>query len=209
MNRLTQYSCADFTQMLASKAPVPGGGGAAAMAATLGAALCSMAGNYTCGKKKYAAVEEDMQRILRECDALRIRLLELVELDAESFEPLSKAYAIPKEDPCRQQVMDAASLNACQPPLEMVICCAKAIVLLEEMMEKGSRMFVSDIGCGALLCRAAMESAALMVFVNTASMKDRTAADRLEHQVDEALSTCLPLAERIAADAMAYIRKEP
>lgn len=208
MNRLTQYSCDDFAQALASKTPVPGGGGAAAMAGALGVALCSMAGNFTSGKKKFTDVEEDIQRILKESDALRIRLTELVELDASSFEPLSRAYAIAKDDPCRQQVMEEASLNACQAPLEMVVCCGQAMLLLEEILEKGSRMFVSDVGCGALLCKAAMESAALTVFVNTASMKDRAVADKLEQQVDDALHTYLPLADRIAASATAYIRKE-
>ena len=91
MNSFSQFSCADFAQALASKTSVPGGGGAAAMAGALSAALCSMAGNFTAGKKKYAAYEADIQRILTEAEALRQCLLTLVDADADGFEPLAKA----------------------------------------------------------------------------------------------------------------------
>ena len=208
MTQLTQTSCSAFAQALASKAPVPGGGGAAAMAGALGAALCSMVGNFTTGKKKFAAVEADVQRMLAEADALRIRLMELVDEDALAFEPLSRAYAIPKDDPARAQVMEEATLNACKAPVEMVACCGKVMVLLEEMLEKGSKMLISDVGCGALLCKAAMESAALNVFVNTGTLRDRETAANMEREVEAQLQVCLPLADRIVSDVTAYIRKE-
>lgn len=50
--KLIGKSCLDFTEILASKAPVPGGGGAAALVGALGIALCSMVGNLTVGRKK-------------------------------------------------------------------------------------------------------------------------------------------------------------
>lgn len=208
MNHLTDLSCSAFAEALAAKTSVPGGGGAAAMAGALGAALCSMAGNFTAGKKKYAEWEPDIQRILAEGVALRLRLLELVELDAEGFEPLSRAYAIAKDDPLREQVMEEAILTACRAPLETLTCCAKVLALLEEMLEKGSKLLITDVGCGALLCKAAMETAALNVFVNTASLANRETAANLERQVDDALADCLPRAEKIAAAVTGYIRKE-
>lgn len=208
MKKLTDLSCTAFAEVLASKAPVPGGGGAAALAGALGVALCSMVGNFTTGKKKYAAYEEDVQRMLAEGETLRARLLELVEADAAAFEPLSRAYAIPKEDPTRDSVLEEAALNACKAPMEMVSCCGEALLLLEEMLEKGSRLLLSDVGCGALLCKAAMESAAMNVFVNTGSLQDRAVAVGMERQVDETLEKYLPLAERIAASVTATLRKE-
>jgi len=208
MNQLTEYSCTAFGQALASKASVPGGGGAAALAGALGVALCSMVGNFTTGKKKFVAVEDDVQRMLSEGEALRIRLLELVDADALAFEPLSKAYSIPKDDPSRDEIMEKATINACRAPLEMISCCGKAMLLLQEMLEKGSKMLISDVGCGALLCKAAMESAALNVFVNTGTLNDRETAEKMEKQVDEALSTYLPMADKISAAVTAYIRKE-
>ena len=208
MNQLTEYSCTAFGQALASKASVPGGGGAAALAGALGVALCSMVGNFTTGKKKFVAVEDDVQRMLSEGEALRIRLLELVDTDALAFEPLSKAYSIPKDDPSRDEIMEEATINACRAPLEMISCCGKAMLLLQEMLEKGSKMLISDVGCGALLCKAAIESAALNVFVNTGTLNDRETAEKMEKQVDEALSTYLPMADKISAAVTAYIRKE-
>ncbi len=187
MERLTEKSCAAFAEALASKASVPGGGGAAALAGALGAALCSMVGNFTVGKKKYAAVEDDIKAMLAKGETLRLRLLELVDADAEAFEPLSRAYAIPKDDPTHDTVLEEATLNACAAPVEMVERCAGVIDLLEEMMLKGSKMLISDVGCGALLAKAAMESAAMNVFINTKSMKDRGKAIELEKKVDALL----------------------
>ena len=75
MNDIINLSCIDFTEKLASKAPVPGGGGAAAMMAAIGTSLCSMAGNLTVGKKKYAQYDEDNSRIIAQAEELRLRFL--------------------------------------------------------------------------------------------------------------------------------------
>lgn len=208
MNHLTKISCADFAQALAARTPVPGGGGAAALAGALGTALCSMAANFTAGKKKFAAVENDIQRILSEGEVLRLHLLDLVDADAVAFEPLSKAYAIPKDDPDRVQIMEEAAVNACRVPLEILSSCAAVMRLLEEMLEKGSKMLISDVGCGALLCKAAMECAALSVYVNTAVLHNRETAARLEREAEALLAINRPLADSIAASVAAYIKKE-
>lgn len=208
MNDLMKLSCADFAQILAARQSVPGGGSAAAMAGALGVALCSMAGNFTAGKKKYAAVEADIQRILAEGDTLRLRFLELAQADAVALEPLTRAYSIPKEDPDRARILEEVTLNACQAPMEILRCCAKVLLLLEEMLAKGSRLLITDVGCGAALCRAAMESAALNVFVNTAALQNRDTAAALEQEADRLLLACLPLADRITAAVTAAVRKE-
>lgn len=208
MNPLSQTSCTAFAEALAAKTSVPGGGGAAAMVGALSAALCSMVGNFTAGKKKYAAYEPDIQRILGEAEALRSCLLSLIDADAAGFEPLAKAYAIPKEDPGRDAVMERASLNACVAPMQMLFACADVLYLLEELLEKGSRLLLADVGCGASLCKAAMECAALNVFVNTSALKNREMAADMEQQVDQILNTYRPMADRIAESVTASIRKE-
>lgn len=208
MDLLSQTSCTAFAEALAAKTSVPGGGGAAAMVGALSAALCSMVGNFTAGKKKYAAYEPDIQRILGEAEALRSCLLDLIDADAAGFEPLAKAYAIPREDPGRDAVMERASLNACVAPMQMLFACADVLYLLEELLEKGSRLLLADVGCGACLCKAAMECAALNVFVNTAALKNREMAADMEQQVDQILNTYRPLAHRIAESVTASIRKE-
>ena len=152
--KMMDRSCTDFAAVLAAKESVPGGGGAAAYVGALGVALCSMVGNFTTGKKKYAEYEQDVQRMLAEGEKIRTRLLELVEEDAAAFYPLSQAYGIPKEDPTRDEQLEKCTKDALAGPLEMMRQIAKSIELLEEMNVKGSRMLISDVGCGAV-CAAA------------------------------------------------------
>ena len=204
--KLTGKSLAAFTEVLAAKEPVPGGGGAAAAAGALGAALCIMVGNYTVGKKKYAAYEADVLRIMDEAERLRVELIRLVDADAEAFTPLSQAYAIPKEDPKRQQVLEEATIGAAKAPAAMARCAARTVDLLEEMLEKGSVMLLSDVGCGAVLCRAALESAAMNVFINTKTMQDRKLADELEQEMDQLLSEYTAKAAKIAEAVSVRIR---
>lgn len=203
---LVQSSCADFAAVLAAKQAVPGGGGAAAYVGALSAALCSMVGNYTSGKRTYAEVEDDIVRMLQEAETVRLRLLELVDEDARSFMPLSKAYAIPRDDARRAEILEKATKDACSAPLEMVRQIAKSVELLEEMGKKGSKMLASDVGCGALLARAALESAAMNVFVNTRTLKDVEFARSVEAEIDDILDTYVPRAQRCADAVMHDIR---
>ena len=99
----TKQSCEAFVEVLASKEPVPGGGGASALAGAIGTALCSMVGNLTVGRKKYAAVEADVYVILKKAKKLQDRLIALVEEDAVVFEPLAKATTSQKTIPVRQR----------------------------------------------------------------------------------------------------------
>ena len=94
-SQLMDLSCRDFTELLASKAPVPGGGGASALVASLGAALCNMVGNLTVGKKKYANVEEEIKGLMERITRVQKDLEQLVQEDADSFAPLSAAYKMP------------------------------------------------------------------------------------------------------------------
>ena len=203
--KMMEKSCIEFTEALAAKVSVPGGGGAAAYAGALAVALCSMVGNFTAGKKKYFEYEEDVQRMLAEGDEVRVRLLELVEEDAAAFYPLSQAYSIPKEDPTRDEVLEKCTKDALAGPLEMMRQIARAIDLLEEMNVKGSRMLISDVGCGAALAAAAMRAASMNVFINTRGLKDREHAVRVEAEADELLAF-VPRAEAVAAEVAAAIR---
>ena len=107
----------DFTAALASKASVPGGGSASALAGALAAALGGMVGELTVGKKKYAAVEPILRELLDEAEKLRGQLLECVEKDAAALAPLAKAYAIPKDDPQRAETLEACLTAAAAPPM--------------------------------------------------------------------------------------------
>ena len=204
-DKMMDKSCTEFAAELAGKVSVPGGGGAAAYVGALGVALCSMVGNFTTGKKKYAEYEEDVQRMLAEGETVRARLLELVEEDAAAFYPLSQAYGIPKEDPTRDEQLEKCTKDALAGPLEMMRQIAKAIELLEEMNVKGSRMLISDVGCGAVCAAAAMRAASMNVFINTKGLKDREYAAKVDAEADELLAY-VPRAKAVADEVAAGIR---
>jgi len=194
---MTQKSCREFMEKLASGDPTPGGGGAAALVGAAGAALGQMVTNLTVGRKKYLEVEAEMISVRDKLDALRIRLLELVEADEIAFAPLAAAYAIPREQENRAEILEKATLEACRPPLAMMETMAQALELVQVLAEKGSCMALSDVGCAAALLRGAMESASLNVFINTKSLLDREAAARLNEKAKTLLETCCPIAEEI------------
>ena len=204
---LNDKSLKEFAELLASKAPTPGGGGAAALTGALGIALCSMAGNLTLGRKKYADVEADVLRMLEKGESLRERLLALIDKDAEMFAPLAEAYSVPKDNPDRDAILENATMGACTAPMEILRLCCECVELLEEMLEKGSKMLVSDVGCGALCCRAAIDSAALNVFINTKSLKNREEAEKLENEVDRLTAEYSPRAAAIADEVRNRLRK--
>ena len=198
-------TCRDFATMLASASPAPGGGGAAALAAALGVALGSMVGALTVGKKSYAPVEEKIKAAMAELEALRLQLLDMVQADAEGFEPLAAAYRLPKDAPNREEVLEAATLRACQAPVEMMELCCRAMEQVAVMAEKGSRLAVSDAGCGAALLKAGLDAAALNVYINTKSLQDRKEAERINAACQQMQQRYGALAERIYDDMKAAL----
>ena len=196
----------DFTKVLASKAPVPGGGGASALAAGLGISLAAMVGNLTAGKPKYAEHEEEVQQLLAQLEALRARALELVDEDALSFAPLAAAYGIPKADPQRPAIMEKALADACVVPLQIMELAAQGIMINRRMAQIGSRLAVSDAAAGAAICKSAMEAASLNVFINCKSMTDREAAAALDAKARACLDNYGPLAQQVFDDVLAQLR---
>ena len=201
---MMEYSCQDFVRVLASKEPVPGGGGASALVGALGAALGNMVGSLTVGKKKYASVENEMHSLMKRSEALQNKLLNLVEEDAKVFLPLSQAYALPKstaeELAHRQEVMAVVLKDACDVPLQIMQTCCEVLLLLKEFAQKGSALAISDAGVGAALCRGALEGASLNVFINTKSMEDRALAEEINQKANALLLEYTTLADTIFAD---------
>lgn len=187
----TEKSCKEFTEVLASASPVPGGGGASAFVGALGTALGSMVGNLTLGKKKYESVQDDIKAILEKAAVLQNELLTLVEKDAEVFEPLAKAYGLPKnteeEKKKKDEVMEAALRVASSVPVKIMEKVMEAIALHEELAQKGTRIAISDVGVGVQFCKAALMGASLNVYINTKLMKDREYAEQINKKVDELL----------------------
>ena len=190
-------SVSGYVDELSSKAPTPGGGGTAALVGALGMALGNMVGELTVGKKKYADVESDIKDLIARGNEIRSKFINLVDKDAEGFQPLAMAYGLPKEDESREEKLEEATKTACQVPMDIIRTCADAIEIIQDFAEKGSKLAISDAGCAAALCKAAMEAAALNVYINTKTLKDRDYAESLNEEVDHLLNEFGYLAEVI------------
>lgn len=195
-------SFVEFSDRLASKAPTPGGGGASAAVGALSCALGQMVCNLTMGKDRYADVQEEVTALVDTLESERREMLDLVDRDAEAFEPLSKAYSIPKDDPQRDEVMEEALERACEPPLQIMELAARVIDQLARLAEIGSRMAISDVGVAAVFAKAALEGASLNVYINAGSMKDESKARALSGRADELIAVCASRAQQ-AFDSIA------
>ena len=194
---MTLESCRKFVEVLASNEPAPGGGGAAALVGAIGTALGNMVGSLTVGKKKYAEVEEEIIALKAKCDALQTELLNQVEADDEGFVPLAKAYGIPKDDPNRDAILEDATITACAVPMHIMELCCEAIEYIAVFAAKGSRLAVSDAGCGAVCCKAALQAASLNVFINTKSLKNREVAEEMNAKANGMLNKYCAMADGI------------
>ena len=200
----------EFLEELSSSAPVPGGGGASAAAGAYAAALGLMVGNLTTGKKKYADVEEEICESMKKLEQLRDKLTRLVDEDAKAFEPLSKAYGMPKETEeqkkLKEQVMETALREACRVPLEIMEVSIEVMELLQVLEEKGSRLAVSDTGVGILFAKTSLEGASLNVFINTRLMKDRKYAEELNQRADAWIARGRTLEQQVYHGVLEKIR---
>lgn len=200
----------DFLEDLSGSAPVPGGGGASAACGALAAALASMVASLTTGKKKYAQYEDDIQRILKETAAKRDELVALADEDAKAFEPLAKAYSLPKttdeEIRHREEVMKQVLYDASIVPLRIMETVSEVILLIEEVAEKGSVMALSDAGVAAVFAEAALKGASLNVFINTKSMNDRDVADELNRKAELLIAEGSKKAEAVFENVMERLK---
>lgn len=181
----------DYLDILASKAPVPGGGGASAFSGALAAALGQMVANLTVGKKRYADVEEEMQGYLCALNICQMEMTALADRDAEVFAPLAVAYGLPSETEEQKAKKDRAMeenlLAASLVPVQVMEKAVGIMAVLEEMEQKGSRMAVSDVGVAVQFARTALTGAVMNVYINTKSMKNQERAEELNRQAGELL----------------------
>lgn len=181
---------------------MPGGGGAAALCGAIGISLGSMVGEYTVNKKNYENVQGDITLLLKRAEALREKFLALIDEDAKAFLSLSEAYAVSKENPERLGLFETATVTAATPPLEMVRCCGEALEILRDFQIKGNKMLISDAGCGVIICRAAMEAAAMNVHINTKNLMDKKLAKEMDEEVQELLDRYIPLSDAIISSVL-------
>lgn len=207
---MTDMNMNEFLEVLSSSAPVPGGGGACGYVAAVGMSLGSMVANLTTGKKKYAEYQEEIEKIITEAKTLTKELAECMDKDAVSFEPLSKAYGLPKntdeEIAYREEVMEKALVTASEAPLLMMETIYKALKVLERLAVIGSRIAISDVGVGVQMCKAAVSGASLNVYINTKMMKNTDIAEEMNTRADELVIMSNELADRTYEEVMEVIR---
>lgn len=203
MSDYTDLSCKKFVDELSAKAATPGGGGASALVGAIGMALGNMTAALTIGKDKYKDVESEVKAIMSKADDIQGDLLELVDEDARAFKPLAEAYKLPastdKDKERKAFVMEQCLRDACDVPLEIMRACCDAIELHAMLSKIGSKMAISDVGCGVICCKAALRAASLNVFINTKSMKDREYADKCDTEAEDMLDKGSALAEEVFA----------
>ena len=180
---LAEQDIQSFCTALISKSPVPGGGGASALAGALAACLGGMAVQLTRGKKKFIPVDEMLKAQLESLEESRQTLLHCMDEDAAAFEPLSKAYGMPAETEQqkekKQAVLETCLCRAAQPPMKILQTGAEVAASLQALSGHISKLVISDLGCAAAMARACMQCAAMNVWVNAQLMKDRVKAETL------------------------------
>ena len=173
--------------------------------------MCIRDSNLTMGKKKYAEHEELLRETLEKTEALRRELKDLIAADAAAFAPLAKAYGLPKNTPAeiaaKERVMEAALADAAAVPLRIMEKGLEGLRLQEILAEKGSRLAISDVACGARLLRAAVACGEMNVYINTGLMKDRVLASRLEREAERISGESQALTDWICAKALQRIRE--
>jgi len=191
----------DFISILSSKEPVPGGGGAAALAGAIGNALGSMVGNLTVGKEKYKDVEPEIIEILNKTKELQENLLSLIDEDAQVFSEVAKAYKLPKnteeERKQKEEALKNALKNACQVPIKIMENSLEALKLQRRLAEIGSKLAISDVGVGALLLKAAVLSGKLNVVINLNGIDD----EEFVRKISEYIERICKEAEKLADEA--------
>lgn len=200
----------DFINELASKAPTPGGGGASAYCGALATALASMVGNLTVGKKTYAAVEDEVKEALIQLEEQRNKFVELIDKDAQAFEPLSRAYRLPRatseELAHKNKVMQQALVGATEVPLEIMEICAQVITTSKFLAHNGSRLALSDVGVAVLFAKAALKGASLNVYANASSMANEAQARSYIQQADRLIEEYGALADELYEYVIKEIR---
>ena len=191
----------EYLEVLSSKAPVPGGGGASALAGALGNALGQMVVNLTVGKKKYAEVEEEMQEYLERLKNMQQEFLHLSDRDAEVFAPLAECYrlpsATPEEKEHKETIMEEKLLDASMVPVEIMEKALELLEILDVLADKGSRMAVSDVGVAVQFTRTALLGAVMNVYINTKSMKNREKAEEINQNAKRMIKIGISQADEI------------
>lgn len=199
--KLAELKTAEFVDLLASDAPAPGGGSAAALEGALGAALTAMVCGLTVGKKKYAEFEELAQSAQAKALDLKARFVDVMDRDTEAFNVVSAAFGMPKvtdEEKAARSAAIQKGLEGCtKTPFEMMELAVETLELTASILGKSNDSAASDLGVSALSLRAAIQGAWLNVLINIGSLKNKELAEDYRAKGEALLAKALPLADQI------------
>lgn len=209
MKKLAELTVTEFADLLASDAPAPGGGSAAALEGAIGAALTAMVCGLTKGKKKFAefndlAVEAEVKAL-----DLKNRFIDVMDRDTEAFNVVSAAFGMPKETDEEKAARSAAiqkGLEGCTAtPFEMMEIAVETLELTDSILGKSNDSAASDLGVSALSLRAAIQGAWLNVLINIGSLKNKELAEDYRVKGEALLAKALPLADKIYAEVVTML----
>lgn len=199
--KLAEMQVTEFVNLMASDAPAPGGGSAAALEGALGAALTAMVCALTVGKKKYADVQELAVESQKKAEDLKARFVDVMDRDTEAFNAVSAVFAMPKDTDeqkaARKAAMQEALKGCTKTPFEMMQLACETLELTRSLVGRLNASAASDLGCSALSLRAAIQGAWLNVLINISGINDEAFAAEYRANGQALLAKALPLADEI------------
>lgn len=204
--KLTDMQVKEFIDVLASDAPAPGGGSAAALAGAMGAGLGKMVASLTIGKPKYAEYEEKAKEIFERGGELSKQLVVAIDRDTESFDGVSAVFAMPKntdeEKAVRKEAMQKALKEATLVPYHTMELCLESLKVVEMGVGCTNSSAASDLGVASLNLKAAVQGAWLNVLINLAGIRDEAFVNEYRTKGEQILEQALPLADKIYTDIL-------
>ena len=199
--KLAEMQVTEFVNLMASDAPAPGGGSAAALEGALGAALTAMVCALTVGKKKYADGQELAVESQKKAEDLKARFVDVMDRDTEAFNAVSAVFAMPKDTDeqkaARKAAMQEALKGCTKTPFEMMQLACETLELTRSLVGRLNASAASDLGCSALALRAAIQGAWLNVLINISGIADEAFAAEYRKNGEALLAKALPLADEI------------
>ena len=207
--KLVDYKVTEFVQLLASEAPAPGGGSAAALAGATGASLAAMVAALTLGKEKYREYEAQTVALQNKGNELQTRFLKLIDADTAAFNDVSAAYKLPKqtedEKEKRREAIEQSLKKATQTPFDMMKTALECLQVVVSAVGKTNASAASDLGVAAYSLRAATEGAWLNVLINLGGIKDEAFVTQYKDEGGKLLAEVDKLASTVSRQILASL----
>jgi len=212
MDKLIDKSINDFSEVLASSAPAPGGGSTAALEGALGASLIGMVASLSVGRKKYAEFESFMRDAIKRAEVQRIKMLDIIDRDTEAYNLAYAVFSMPKDSEeqiaARKAAMQTALKTCTLTPFELIDCAVKTLELASEMVGKYNINAISDLGVAVLSLKASAQGAWLNMLVNLDGLHDESFVVEYRKSGSELVVKAAELADNIYADVLSKLIPE-